>query len=249
MTKKSFTESIKDDFKPVTLAEKASKGARTKAVPGARLIPLTEIEPDQNQPRKSFNRDSFDELTESIKRKGVIEPLTVIRSNDGYQLVVCERRFRAAKSAGLEAVPCIVKDIPENEILEYQLIENLQRENLSPVEEAKAFKKMTDNGRKQAEIARLIGKSQPYISQSLKILNLDESILEKALRESTPKDVLLKMLEKPKKAKSGRPKIKPWTWKPENKEFTVAIKFRKNDYGNDELINALEQLLAELRNA
>jgi len=247
MDRKSFKEKIRKDFKPAALEDRPVEGVRTKAVPGARLIPLSEIHPDPEQPRKTFGRVKFEELLESVKSKGVIEPLSVKRDEKGYKIIIGERRFNAAKKAGLAEVPCIIKDIGEAEVLEYQLIENLQRESLKPVEEAEAFKRLSDKGHTQLEIAGLVGKSQPYISQSLKILSLPKEILDKALKENIPKEVLLKMLEKPKKPERGRPKVKPWTWKPEGKEFTVQIKFKKKDYGRDDIIRSLEQLLQNLR--
>lgn len=246
MTKKDFKEKIGDDFKAAVIEEKPSAGRkRTKAFPGARLIPLSDIRPDTGQPRKNFSKAKLEELAESIRSKGIIEPITVRQSEDGYTIITGERRYKAAKKAGLNEIPCIIKEADDEDVLTYQLIENLQREDLNPVEESYALKKLSDRKIKQADIAKLIGKSQPYISQSLKILELPEDVLEKALKEGTPKEQLLQQLRKPKP--KGKPKAKPWTWKPEDKSFSVSIRFKKKEYNKEKVIEALEQILEELR--
>lgn len=242
---KSFKTKIKDDFKAVDLQPAARDAAKSKAFPGARLIPLTEVHPDPEQPRKTFNRERMGELRASIEAKGIIEPLTVRKSDEGFCIVVGERRYCAAESLGIEMLPCVVRELDDDECLEIQMVENLQRENLNPVEEARAFKKLSDRGKTQQEIASLVGMSQPYISQSLKILKLPDDVLEKAVKDEIPKERLLSMLKA--KPERKRPKIKPWTWKPESKDFTISIKFRKTDAGKEELIKALESALESLR--
>lgn len=249
---KSFKEKIGDDFKAVDIFsdEQPSKIHRTKPVPGARLIPIGQVSPDDDQPRKSFDKEKLDELAASIKSKGVIEPITVMNSDNGqYKIITGERRYKASKIAGLKEIPCIVRQVSGQDILSIQLIENLQRENLNPVEEALALKKLIGNGTKQKDVAKLIGKSQPYISQSLKILGLPEKVLQKALKDGTPKEQLLQDIkdQKPKQKKPGRSKVKPWIWKPQDKSFTVSIKFRKKDYDKRKLIEALEQTIEQLR--
>jgi ParB/RepB/Spo0J family partition protein len=249
---KSFRENISDDFKAVDVFsdEQPAKKSRTKPVPGARLIPIRQVSPDDNQPRKNFDKDKLKELAASIKSQGIIEPITVANSNNGqYKIITGERRFKASKIAGLSEIPCIIKTVSEQDILSIQLIENLQRENLNPVEESYAIKKLIGNGTKQKDVAKLIGKSQPYISQLLKILELPENVLQKAAKNGTSKEQLLQDVkdQKPKQKKPGRPKVKPWMWKPESKEFTIQIKFRKQNPDNTEIIEALEQLLEELR--
>lgn len=246
VTKKDFKGKIGDDFKAAVIEEKPSVGRkRTKAVPGARLILLSDIQPDKNQPRKNFNKAKLEELADSIKSRGIIEPITVRQDDEGFSIITGERRYKAAKKAGLNEIPCIIKEADDEDVLTYQLIENLQREDLNPVEEAYALKKLSDGKIKQADIAKLIGKSQPYISQSLKILGLPEEILKEALKKGTPKDQLLQRLRKPKP--KGKPKTKPWMWKPEDKSFSVSIRFKKKDYDKEKVIKALEQLLEELK--
>jgi ParB family chromosome partitioning protein len=273
MSKKSFAEKIKEDFQPTPVAEekKVPSKARTKAVPGARLIPLSDISLDSNQPRKKLDEEKLEELAASIRNKGVIEPVTVRLIDNGYMVVTGERRYRAAQLAGLEEIPCIIKHLSDEEVLVYQLIENLQREDLSPIDEATALKKLAETGLNQTDIAQKIGKSQPYISKLLKILELPKSILEEAQKLEVSKEHMLQLLksknpeqlweqiksgataqevkEKVKKEKSskGRPKIKPWTWKPEDKSFTVSIKFRSQDYDKNEVIQTLQQLINKLR--
>ena len=273
MSKKSFTEKIKQDFRPVTLEEEAQSKARTKAVPGARLIPLSDIISDPDQPRKKFDKEKLEELAESIKSKGVIEPLTVrFMEDDGrYQIVTGERRLKAAQLAGLQEIPCIIKQVSDEETLTYQLVENLQREDLSPVEEAAALKKLLGNGLTQVKISKLIGKSQPYVSQALKILDLPQTILKEAQTSSVSKEHLLQLtkskrpealwqeIKQGKTAKEikeetlkekqpkDRPKKKLWTWKPEDKAFTIQIKFKNQNYKKEELIQALKVLLDKLR--
>jgi len=247
MPKKSFKEQIKDDFSAKDFPkESRTKRIKTKPLQGARLIPLSEIYPDPEQPRTNISRGGLDELALSIAAQGVIEPITAFKAEAGYQIITGERRFKAAKQAGLSEIPCIIKNLSKNEIIICQIIENLQRENLNPVEEARALKKLKDQGHSQAKIGDMVGKSQPYISQSLKILSLPSDVLETALEESWPKEKLLEMLKRKKPKKPGRPKVRPWTWKPENKEFSISIKFRKNNISIEKVREALSKALESL---
>ena len=275
MGKKSFAEKIKEDFKPVAALEEKEvpSKARTKAVPGARLIPVSDIIPDPKQPRKNLDDEKLGELAASIRNKGVIEPVTVRLIDDGYMVVTGERRYKAAQLAGLEEIPCIIKHLSDEEVLAYQLIENLQREDLSLIDEATALKKLTQAGLNQSEVAKVIGKSQPYISKLLKILELPKAIIEEAQKIEVSIEHMLQLSKakepeqlqlweniktgttaeeikaevKKKKPSKGRPKIKPWTWKPEDKSFTVSIRFRSQDYDKNEVVRALEQLIQELK--
>ena len=246
MPRKSFTEKIKQDFRQPVIGKETAGRAKTKAFSGARFISIDDILPDGEQPRRKFDEEKIRELAASIKSKGLIEPITVRHDEKGYVIITGERRFKASQLAGLKEVPCIIKEIGDQEAVTYQLIENLQRENLNPVEEARALKRLTDNGVKQTEVAKLIGKSQPYVSQSLKILSLPKDILEKALEEGTPKDVLLRKLEKPKKVK-GRPKAKPFVWEPKDRSFKVEIKIKKKDYSKEDLVKALFRMIEEIQ--
>lgn len=140
-------------------------------------IDISLIKPNENQPRKEFNEESLDELKESIKTYGVIQPVIVRKMGKVYEIVAGERRWKASKEAGLESIPCIVKDIEDFEATKLSLIENLQREDLNPVEEANAFKDLMDQYKlTQEEIAKIVGKSRSYIANSIRLLNLDDEV-------------------------------------------------------------------------
>lgn len=140
-------------------------------------IKITKIEPNREQPRKNFEEDSLLELSESIKQFGVIQPLIVQEKNGLYEIIAGERRWRAAKLAGLKEVPVIIKKYSEQEIVEISLIENIQRENLNPIEEALAYKKLlTEFNLKQDEIAERVSKSRTAVTNSMRLLKLDERV-------------------------------------------------------------------------
>ena len=132
-----------------------------------------EIQINPYQPRTVFDQEKIEELTHSIKEKGVIQPLLVRKVKGGYQLVAGERRLRAAKKAGLEKVPVVVKEISKKELLEYSLIENLQRENLNPIEEAEAYKRlMKDFDYTQQKVSQVLGKNRATVANQLRLLKL-----------------------------------------------------------------------------
>jgi len=138
---------------------------------------INDIEPNLEQPRKSFDEESLRELAESIKKHGIVQPIIVRKENDTYRIVAGERRWRAAKIANLEKIKAIVKDLTDQEILEVALIENLQREDLNPIEEAEAYEKLIkEHGLKQEEIAEIVGKSRPAVANSLRLLSLPDEI-------------------------------------------------------------------------
>ena len=143
-------------------------------------IDVSKIKPNPNQPRKVFDQDALKELSDSILSQGVIQPLLVEEiAENVYIIVAGERRFRAARMAGLKTVPCIVRSFNDIQRMEVSLIENIQRENLNPVEEARAFSYLlVQAGIKQEELAVKVGKSRPAISNSLRLLNLPEKMLE-----------------------------------------------------------------------
>lgn len=141
------------------------------------MVKISEIEPNREQPRKSFDEDSLLELAESIKQFGIIQPLIVQKKNDYYEIIAGERRWRAARLAGLKEVPVIVKDYTEQEIVEISLIENIQRENLNPIEEAQAYKRLLDEFHlKQDEVAERVSKSRTAVTNSMRLLKLDERV-------------------------------------------------------------------------
>ena len=142
---------------------------------GTKKLPLAKIEPNPDQPRKVFDQVSLDELTESIRLHGVITPITVRKGEkDGYyQIIAGERRWRAARQAGLEDIPAMVLEAEEDEVMELALIENLQRAQLSPVEEAQAYKQLMEfNHLTQATLAKGMGKSQSFVANKLRLLKL-----------------------------------------------------------------------------
>lgn len=142
-------------------------------------LKITEVEPNRNQPRKNFDEEALDELAESIKRYGVIQPIIVVKKEDYYEIVAGERRWRASKKAGLKEIPAIVREGDERKNKEIALIENVQREDLNAYEKALGIKELMDEyGLTQQEVAEILGKSRSGIANTVRILNLDERVLE-----------------------------------------------------------------------
>ena len=145
-------------------------------------IKIIDIEPNRNQPRKTFDMEAIEELAESIKRYGVIQPIIVNKKDDYYEIVAGERRWRASKKAGLTEIPCIIRNDDERKSKEIALIENIQREDLNPIEKAQGFKQLLDDyGMKQQELADMIGMNRSTITNCLRILNLDPRVIQLAL--------------------------------------------------------------------
>lgn len=146
---------------------------------GETILKINEVEPNKDQPRKNFNEDSLKELSDSIKQHGIVQPLIVSKQKDYYEIIAGERRWRAAKMAGLKEVPVIIKDYSPQEIMEVALIENIQREDLNPVEEAKAYQRLIQEyDLKQEEVAEKVSKSRTAVTNSLRLLKLDDRILD-----------------------------------------------------------------------
>ena len=142
------------------------------------MISITDIQRNPYQPRKEFDREKLDELAQSIKENGVIQPIIVRQSPViGYEILAGERRYRASLLAGLTSIPAVVKQLSDQEMMVQSIIENLQRENLNPIEEARAYESLIEKGFTHAEIADKMGKSRPYISNSIRLLSLPEQIL------------------------------------------------------------------------
>ena len=140
-------------------------------------LSINEIEPNPDQPRNQFDEDSLQELADSIQQYGVLQPLLVKKKDGYYEIIAGERRWRAAKIAGVDKVPVIVRDFDENEIVEIALIENIQREDLSPIEEALAYQRlMKEHHLKQDQIAEKVSKSRAAITNSLRLLKLDPRV-------------------------------------------------------------------------
>lgn len=140
-------------------------------------IRINEIEPSISQPRKNFDEEKIKQLAESIKQHGIVQPIIVKREGNIYRIIAGERRWRAARVAGLATVPALIKEITERQAVEIALIENLQREDLNPIEEGEAYQKLINEfNMTQEEIANIIGKSRPAIANSVRLLCLDENV-------------------------------------------------------------------------
>ena len=141
------------------------------------FLKINQVEPNRDQPRKEFDEDALLELADSIKQFGVLQPLIVQKKNEYYEIIAGERRWRAAKLAGLKEVPVIVKDYTKQEIVEISLIENIQRENLNPIEEAMAYKRLLEEfDLKQDEVAERVSKSRTAVTNSMRLLKLSDDV-------------------------------------------------------------------------
>ena len=159
--------------KPAAKPEKAEETVKT----GEQMLKINQVEPNREQPRKHFEEDALLELADSIKQYGVLQPLLVRKRKDYYEIIAGERRWRAAKLAGVKEVPVIIKEYTEQQAVEIALIENIQRENLNPIEEAMAFKKLlTEFNLKQDEVAERVSKSRTAVTNSMRLLKLGEKV-------------------------------------------------------------------------
>ena len=144
---------------------------------GISYIEINDIKPNSNQPRKTFDEEKLDELASSIKEHGLIQPVVLRSVKNGYEIVAGERRWRAARKIGLKEIPCIVKELTDEENMLLAIIENMQREDLNPIEEAEGISQMIDTyGLTQEQVSKSVGKSRPYITNSLRLLKLPEEI-------------------------------------------------------------------------
>ena len=151
---------------------------------GAVLMNINKVEPNREQPRKKFDEDALLELSESIKQFGVLQPLLVQQRTDYYEIIAGERRWRAAKLLGLKEVPVVVKEYSEEQAVEIALIENIQRENLNPIEEALAYKRLlTEFSLKQDEVAERVSKSRTAVTNSMRLLKLNEKVQQMIVDE------------------------------------------------------------------
>ena len=148
------------------------------------MLNINKVEPNRDQPRKNFDEDALLELAESIKQFGILQPLLVQKKDDYYQIVAGERRWRAAKMAGIKEVPVIIKQLSDQEIMEISLIENIQRENLNPIEEALAYKRLLNEfNLKQDEVAERVSKSRTAVTNSMRLLKLNEKVQQMVIDE------------------------------------------------------------------
>lgn len=177
-------DSLIPDHKPKAntskdkVSEQASgKEKTTMPASGEQKVKITKVEPNRTQPRKNFNEDSLIELADSIRQFGVLQPLLVQKKGDYYEIIAGERRWRAAKMAGLKEIPVIIREYSHQEMVEIALIENIQRENLNPIEEAQAFKRLLEEFQlKQDEVAERVSKSRTAVTNSMRLLKLDEKV-------------------------------------------------------------------------
>lgn len=253
--------------------------------PVGRMIPLSAIEPDPGQPRSTMG--DLGDLVGSIREKGVLEPILVRPRPGGpedglsgvlYRIISGERRYRAAQEAGLYEVPAIEMEVSEEEALEIALIENLQRKDLTPFEEAEGYRLLADtHAYTHEEIAEAVGKSRTVITESLSLLQMppqardtvqalgitskslllevlkagDEAemidLLEEVARRGLNRDDLRQRLRRDRGGRSSRRKPYVFRFKAPDKTFSLSLSFRQSEVDEDDLIRALEQVLADLR--
>ena len=174
-----------DSMIPPKATQRAVKEDKnTISKTGETILKINEVEPNKKQPRKFFNEEALQELSDSIKQHGIVQPLVVAKKDDYFEIIAGERRWRAAKLAGLKEVPVVIKDYSPQEIMEVALIENIQREDLNPVEEAKAYQNLIkEYNLKQEEVAERVSKSRSAITNSLRLLKLSDDVLTLLMEE------------------------------------------------------------------
>lgn len=173
------TSEVKSVIKPETVKENETKAGNAEI-----LVKISKVEPNRSQPRKQFDEDALLELSESIKQYGILQPLLVSDKKGYYEIIAGERRWRAAKMAGLKEIPVLVKEFNNQEIVEISLIENIQREDLNPIEEAMAYKRLMEEFHlKQDEIAERVAKSRTAVTNSMRLLKLDDRVQQMLIDE------------------------------------------------------------------
>lgn len=174
---KGLDSLITDKVNTKPVASKNNPTPKSEHAADAIMMNITKVEPNREQPRKKFDEDALLELAESIKQYGVLQPLLVQEREDYYEIVAGERRWRAAKIAGIKEIPVIIKKLTRQEIMEISLIENIQREDLNPIEEALAFKRLlTEFNLKQDEVAERVSKSRTAVTNAMRLLKLNEKV-------------------------------------------------------------------------
>jgi len=160
-------------FQNKTVIEEVKKEVSDSVV----LINITDIEPGEGQPRKNFDKEKIQQLADSIKEHGIIQPIVVSKEGSVYRIIAGERRWRAARVAGLKQIPAIEKTVSRKEVLELALIENIQREDLNPIEEAEAYQRLIDEYKlTQEKLSEVVGKSRPFITNKMRLLVLDKEV-------------------------------------------------------------------------
>ena len=161
-----------------------SKQEKQEKQEGETMVNITKVEPNREQPRKNFDEDALEELAESIRQFGLLQPILVQDRKTYYEIIAGERRWRAAKKAGLKEVPVIIKNLTEQEIVEISLIENIQREDLNPIEEAQAYKRLlTEFNLKQDEVADSVSKSRTAVTNSMRLLKLCDEVQQMVIND------------------------------------------------------------------
>ena len=180
---KQEAESVKTTV-PASDKKEMTADAPTEVKKTEMLVKISKVEPNRTQPRKQFDEDALVELSESIKQFGILQPLLVSDKGDYYEIIAGERRWRAAKLAGLKEVPVIIKEFNDQQVVEISLIENIQREDLNPIEEAMAYKRLINEFKlKQDSIAERVSKSRTAVTNSLRLLKLDERVQQMFIDE------------------------------------------------------------------
>ena len=248
--------------------------AASAGTPVGRLIDIALIDPNPNQPRQVMG--DLSELIASITDKGIIEPLVVRQRGERFQIIAGERRYQASVRAGLSELPVVIRDVDDTEVIELALIENLQRKDLTPFEEAEAMQGLAERcGYTHEDLAHKLGKSRTTVTESLslnampdEVRNLcrladitSKSLLLQVVRQSDPSKMVAlvekiasqggatrqQVREAVSKPKAGRPKHYTFAYRPSTKQFNLQLRFSKSDVQKDEIITALESILAELR--
>lgn len=203
-------------------------------------LKITEVEPNRNQPRKNFDEETLEELAESIKRYGVIQPIIVVKKDDYYEIVAGERRWRASKKAGLKEIPAIVREGDERKNKEIALIENVQREDLNAYEKALGIKELMDEyGLTQQEVSEILGKSRSSIANTVRILNLDERVLELVKQGKLAEGHARTLLAIEDKDKQYQMAIKMIEKGATVRDFEKNVSYKKNMKKKDEKYEAI----------
>jgi ParB family chromosome partitioning protein len=248
--------------------------AASAGAPIGRLVPIDAVDPNPNQPRQVMG--DLSELIASITEKGILEPLVVRQRGDRYQIVAGERRYQAAVQVGMRDLPVVIRDVDETEMLELALIENLQRKDLTPFEESEALQGLAERcGYTHEDLARRLGKSRTSVTESLALNAMPEgvrnlcrladisakSLLLQVVRQETPEKMTAlvekiasqggatrqQLREATAKPRAGRPKHYVFAYRPPTKAFNLKISFNKSRASKDEVIEALEGIIRELR--
>jgi len=248
--------------------------AASAGAPIGRLVPIDRIDPNPHQPRQVMG--DLSELIASISEKGILEPLVVRQRGDRFQIVAGERRYQASVQAGLRELPVVVRDVDDTEVIELALIENLQRKDLTPFEEAEALYGLADRcGYTHEDLARRLGKSRTSVTESLALQAMPEEVrnlcrladissksllLQVVRQETTEKMTALvekiasqggatrqQLREAATKPKPGRPKHYVFAYRPPTKAFNLKLSFAKSRASKDDVIEALEAIIRDLR--